>query len=179
MGEFMNKPRAQYYLASSSMTTDGVGRYELEGEFLKDLQRNAFSGTNGEDVVEHIDYFLKIVDPIDLPNKSDIQGGMTLKLLRVQRFRRNIQDVVKKMVQMMRRMDVVFDGAFGGAGDAEVIVGEGVVVISSSLDMLTNSYLGGIMVSLIFWKGLDEEALVEFMVEWCEEDEDDEDELFN
>ncbi|GKF40131.1 hypothetical protein Tco_0120192, partial [Tanacetum coccineum] len=33
--------------------------------------------------------------------------------------------------------DVVFDGAFGGVGDEEVVVGEGVVVISSSLDMLT------------------------------------------
>ncbi|GKE32044.1 hypothetical protein Tco_1451366 [Tanacetum coccineum] len=60
----------------------------------------------------------------------------------------------------MRKMDVVFDGAFGGVGDEEVVVGEGVVVISSSLDMLTNE---GIMVSLIFLEGLDEEALVEFM----------------
>nr|GEW40961.1 hypothetical protein [Tanacetum cinerariifolium] len=79
--------------------------------------------------------------------------------------------------------DVVFDGAFGGFGDKEVVVGEGVVVISSSLDMLINSYLGGIMVSLIFLEGLDEEASVEFMVEWCEEDKDDdrneEDDLFN
>nr|GFA92903.1 hypothetical protein [Tanacetum cinerariifolium] len=51
--------------------------------------------------------------------------------------------------------DVVFDGAFGGVGDKEVVVGE----------------------------GLDEEAMVEFMVEWYEEDEDDdrneEDDLFN
>nr|GEW96778.1 transposase, Ptta/En/Spm, transposase, Tnp1/En/Spm-like protein [Tanacetum cinerariifolium] len=82
-----------------------------------------------------------------------------------------------------RRVDVVFDGAFGGVGDEKVVEGEGVVVISSSLDMLTNSCLGGIMVSLIFLEGLDEEALVEFMVEWCEEDEDDdrnkEDDLFN
>ncbi|GJX70615.1 ATPase subunit 4, mitochondrial [Tanacetum coccineum] len=70
-------------------------------------------------------------------------------------------------------MDVVFDGAFGGVGDEEVVIGEGVVVISSSLDMLTNSCLGGIMVSLIFLEGLDEEAFVEFMVEWCEKDEDD------
>ncbi|GJS45893.1 hypothetical protein Tco_0596014 [Tanacetum coccineum] len=80
-------------------------------------------------------------------------------------------------------VDVVFDGAFRGVGDEEVIVGEGVVVISSSLDMLTNSCLGGIMVSLIFLEGLDEEALVEFIVEWCEKDEDDdrneEDDLFN
>ncbi|GKD19255.1 hypothetical protein Tco_1208413, partial [Tanacetum coccineum] len=77
----------------------------------------------------------------------------------------------------------VFDGAFVGVGVEEVVVGEGVVVISSSLDMLTNSFLGGIMVCLIFLEGLDEEALVEFMVEWCEEDKDDdrsrEDDLFN
>ncbi|GJU93501.1 hypothetical protein Tco_1318257 [Tanacetum coccineum] len=42
-------------------------------------------------------------------------------------------------------VDVVFDDAFGGVGDEEVVVRE----------------------------GLDEEALVEFMDEWCEEDEDD------
>ncbi|GJX29295.1 hypothetical protein Tco_0237374, partial [Tanacetum coccineum] len=57
-------------------------------------------------------------------------------------------------------LDVVFDGAFRGVEDEEVVVGKCVVVISSSLDMLTNSCLGGIMVSLIFLEGLDEEALV-------------------
>ncbi|GJU00501.1 RNA-directed DNA polymerase, eukaryota [Tanacetum coccineum] len=97
--------------------------------------------------------------------------------------RRNIQNVVKQRVQVTRRVDMVFDGAFGGVRDEEVVVREGVVVISSSLDMLTNSYLGGIMVSLIFLEGLDEEAFVEFMVEWCKEDEDNdrngEDDLFN
>ncbi|GKF04517.1 hypothetical protein Tco_0035185 [Tanacetum coccineum] len=66
---------------------------------------------------------------------------------------------------MMRSMDVVFDGAFGGVRDEDVVIEEGVVVVSSSLDMLTNNYLGGIRVSLIFLKGLDEEALVEFIVE--------------
>nr|GEW17124.1 hypothetical protein [Tanacetum cinerariifolium] len=52
-----------------------------------------------------------------------------------------------------------------GVKDEEVVVGEGVVVISSLLYMLTNSCLGGIMMSLIFLEGLDEEALVKFMVE--------------
>ncbi|GKA72664.1 hypothetical protein Tco_0778880 [Tanacetum coccineum] len=52
----------------------------------------------------------------------------------------------------------------GALGEEEVVVGEGVVVTSSSLEMLTNNYLGGIMVSLIFLEGLDEEALVEFMM---------------
>ncbi|GKB21295.1 putative reverse transcriptase domain-containing protein [Tanacetum coccineum] len=62
-------------------------------------------------------------------------------------------------------LDVVFDGAFGRVGDEEVVVGECGGVISSSLDMLTNSCLGGIIVSLIFLERLDEEAFVEFMVE--------------
>ncbi|GJR97757.1 putative ribonuclease H-like domain-containing protein [Tanacetum coccineum] len=68
-------------------------------------------------------------------------------------YRRNIKDVVNQRVQGLRR-----NGAFGGVGDEEVVVGEGVVVTSSSLDMLTNSCLGGIMVSLIFLEGLEEEA---------------------
>ncbi|GJV45094.1 hypothetical protein Tco_1429630 [Tanacetum coccineum] len=46
------------------------------------------------------------------------------------------------------------DGAFRGVGDEEVVIGKGVVVTSSSLEMLTNSCLGGIMVSLIFLEGL-------------------------
>ncbi|GKB76494.1 retrotransposable element Tf2 [Tanacetum coccineum] len=33
-------------------------------------RNNAFSGTNGEDVVERIENFLKTVDPLDLPNVS-------------------------------------------------------------------------------------------------------------
>ncbi|GJY31795.1 hypothetical protein Tco_0415290 [Tanacetum coccineum] len=37
-------------------------------EFLDNLLNNAFSGTNGEDAVEHIDYFLKNFDPIKLTN---------------------------------------------------------------------------------------------------------------
>ncbi|GKE47961.1 hypothetical protein Tco_1479219, partial [Tanacetum coccineum] len=79
--------------------------------------------------------------------------------------------------------DVAFDGAFGGVRDEEVSIREDVVVTSSSPVMLTNSYLGWIMVSLIFLEGLEEEALVEFMVELFEEDKDgkknEKDGLFN
>ncbi|GJU99478.1 hypothetical protein Tco_1328749 [Tanacetum coccineum] len=70
-----------------------------------------------------------------------------------------------------------------GVRDEEVVVREGVVVTSSSLEMLTNSCLGGIMVSLIFLEGLEEEALVEYIVELFEVDEDgkknEKDGLFN
>ncbi|GJR31234.1 hypothetical protein Tco_1107466 [Tanacetum coccineum] len=66
-----------------------------------------------------------------------------------------------------------FDGAFGGDGEEDVVMGEGVVVTSSSLEMLTNSCLGGMMVSLIFLEGLKEESLREAMEEGYERDEDD------
>ncbi|GKA24908.1 hypothetical protein Tco_0710941 [Tanacetum coccineum] len=39
-------------------------------KFLDDLWNKAFSGTNGEDAVEHIENFLKIIDLLDLPNVS-------------------------------------------------------------------------------------------------------------
>nr|GEX28133.1 hypothetical protein [Tanacetum cinerariifolium] len=59
------------------------------------------------------------------------------------------------LLKSSNNLDVVFDGAFGGVGDKEVVVGE----------------------------GLDDEAFVEFMVEWRKEDEDDdrneEGDLFN
>ncbi|GJZ49745.1 hypothetical protein Tco_0603935, partial [Tanacetum coccineum] len=52
----------------TSITVNGKAAYELKGRFLDDLREIAFNGTNGEDAVEHIEYFLKIVDPIDLLN---------------------------------------------------------------------------------------------------------------
>nr|GEY96329.1 hypothetical protein [Tanacetum cinerariifolium] len=60
--------QGNYYLGITSITVNGKNTYELVGKFLDDLHKNAFSGTNGEDAVEHIEYFLKIIDPIDLPN---------------------------------------------------------------------------------------------------------------
>ncbi|GKA61741.1 hypothetical protein Tco_0761260 [Tanacetum coccineum] len=60
-------------------------------------------------------------------------------------------------------VDGVFDGAFGGDGEEDFVMGEGVVVLSSSLDRYTKSCLDGIMVSLIFLEGLEEEACVDAM----------------
>ncbi|GJT36700.1 hypothetical protein Tco_0927119, partial [Tanacetum coccineum] len=50
-----------------------------------------------------------------------------------------------------------------GDGDVHFVMGEGVVVLSSSLERSTKSCLGGIMVSLIFLDGLEEEACVDAM----------------
>ncbi|GKB52154.1 hypothetical protein Tco_0902907 [Tanacetum coccineum] len=68
MREFATNDQADSYSGITSITVNGKNAYELKGEFLDDLHKNAFSGTNREDVVVHIEYFLRIVDPIDLPN---------------------------------------------------------------------------------------------------------------
>nr|GEX19115.1 hypothetical protein [Tanacetum cinerariifolium] len=52
----------------TSITVNGKNAYELKRNFLDDLCNNAITGTNEEDAVEHIEYFLKNIDPIDLPN---------------------------------------------------------------------------------------------------------------
>nr|GEU70903.1 hypothetical protein [Tanacetum cinerariifolium] len=69
MKGFTTNDQADYCLGITSITVNGKNAYDLKGKFLDDLHNNAFSGTNGEDAVEHIEYFLKVVDPIDLPNK--------------------------------------------------------------------------------------------------------------
>ncbi|GJZ32635.1 hypothetical protein Tco_0578071 [Tanacetum coccineum] len=71
---------------------------------------------------------------------------------------RVLEEEVVPKVDNVSLVDGVFDGAFGGEGEEDVVMGEGVVVTSSSLEILTNSCLGGIMVSLIFLEGLEEEA---------------------
>nr|GEU56489.1 zinc finger, CCHC-type [Tanacetum cinerariifolium] len=68
--EYVNKTRGDYYLDITTTMINGKATYELKEKFLDDLWNNASSGTNGEDAVEHIENFLKIFDPLDLPNVS-------------------------------------------------------------------------------------------------------------
>ncbi|GKA23163.1 hypothetical protein Tco_0709125 [Tanacetum coccineum] len=68
MKGFATNDQVDYYSGITSIMVNQKNAYELKGKFLDDLHNNAFSGTNGEDAVEHIEYFLKIIDPIDLPN---------------------------------------------------------------------------------------------------------------
>ncbi|GKC60868.1 hypothetical protein Tco_1088466 [Tanacetum coccineum] len=66
--KIVTNDQADYYSEITSIMMNGKNAYELKGKSLVDLHKNAFSGTNGEDTVEHIEYFLKIIDPINLPN---------------------------------------------------------------------------------------------------------------
>ncbi|GJW55618.1 hypothetical protein Tco_0099703 [Tanacetum coccineum] len=68
METFVLNDKADYYSGIKSITVNGKNAYELKGKFLDDQHNNAFSGTNWKDAVEHIKYYLKIIDPIRLPN---------------------------------------------------------------------------------------------------------------
>ncbi|GKE33644.1 hypothetical protein Tco_1452966 [Tanacetum coccineum] len=68
MKDFMTNDHEDYYSGITCITVNGKNAYELKGKFLNDLHNNAFDGTNGKDAVKHIEYFLIIIDPIDLPN---------------------------------------------------------------------------------------------------------------
>ncbi|GKB76629.1 hypothetical protein Tco_0943524, partial [Tanacetum coccineum] len=91
MDGFVTNDRVDYYLGITRITVNGKNTYELKGKFLDDLLNNAFSGTNREDAIEHIDYFLKIVDLIKLPNLKFNSIKDAKKLLEVieKRFGRN------------------------------------------------------------------------------------------
>ncbi|GJT38997.1 hypothetical protein Tco_0938862 [Tanacetum coccineum] len=80
MEEFATNDKENYYSGNTSIMVNGKRAYELKGKFLDDLRDNSFSRTNGEDAVEHIKYFFKIVDPINLPkNKSNDHEGVADK----------------------------------------------------------------------------------------------------
>ncbi|GJU25718.1 hypothetical protein Tco_1164339 [Tanacetum coccineum] len=88
-------------------------------------------------------------------------SGLTISastLLRNLYISKKIPSQCRYQVDDVSLVDGVFDGAFGGDGEEDVVMGEGVIVTSSSLEMLTKSCLGGTMVSLIFLEGLAEEA---------------------
>ncbi|GKC99367.1 hypothetical protein Tco_1169642 [Tanacetum coccineum] len=68
--EYVNKTRGDYYSGITKIMINGKAAYELKGKFLDDFRKNAFSGTNGEDAIKHIENILNIVDPLNLSNVS-------------------------------------------------------------------------------------------------------------
>ncbi|GKA23449.1 hypothetical protein Tco_0709411 [Tanacetum coccineum] len=68
METFAPNDKADYYSGITSIIVNGKNVYEPKGKFLDDLHNNAFSETNEKDAVEHIEYYLKFIDPIKLPN---------------------------------------------------------------------------------------------------------------
>ncbi|GJS65654.1 retrovirus-related pol polyprotein from transposon TNT 1-94 [Tanacetum coccineum] len=78
MEEYMTKTRKDYGSGIDRPKLDEKARFGLKGQFLKDLRNNAFSGTNREDAVEHIEKFLKVVDSLNIPNVTHDQLRLSI-----------------------------------------------------------------------------------------------------
>ncbi|GJT45378.1 zf-CCHC domain-containing protein [Tanacetum coccineum] len=68
MKQYMSKTRAGYGSGVARPKIEDNDNFELKGQFLKDLRTNTFSGSDHEDVNEHIEKVLEIVDLFHIPN---------------------------------------------------------------------------------------------------------------
>nr|GEV72069.1 hypothetical protein [Tanacetum cinerariifolium] len=107
-----------------------------------------------DEMIEQIsDGTLYYLDRIWVPLRGDEEIAMDFvtKLPRTSSGHDTIWVIVDRLTKSAHFLPI-------GVRDKDVVVGESMVVTSSSLEMLTNSFLEGIMVSLIFLKGLEAEA---------------------
>ncbi|GKA68132.1 RNA-directed DNA polymerase, eukaryota, reverse transcriptase zinc-binding domain protein [Tanacetum coccineum] len=73
MEQYMSKTRADYGSRIARPKIDDKDNFELKGQFLKELRDNTFSGSDHEDVNEHIKKVLEIVDLSHIPNITQDQ----------------------------------------------------------------------------------------------------------
>ncbi|GJZ49638.1 zinc finger, CCHC-type containing protein [Tanacetum coccineum] len=65
---YMSKTRADYGSGVARPKIEDRDNFELKGQFLKELRTNTFSGSDHEDVNEHIEKVLEIIDLFHIPN---------------------------------------------------------------------------------------------------------------
>ncbi|GJZ05129.1 zinc finger, CCHC-type containing protein [Tanacetum coccineum] len=68
MEQYMSKTRAEYGSGVARPKIENKDNFELKGQILKELRTNTFNGSDHEDVNEHIEKVLEIVDLFHIPN---------------------------------------------------------------------------------------------------------------
>ncbi|GJW74700.1 retrovirus-related pol polyprotein from transposon TNT 1-94 [Tanacetum coccineum] len=68
MEQYMSKTRADYGSGVARPKIKDKDNFKLNGQFLKELRTNTFSGSDHEDANEHIEKVLEIVDLFHIPN---------------------------------------------------------------------------------------------------------------
>nr|GEW54774.1 hypothetical protein [Tanacetum cinerariifolium] len=85
MVQYMSKTQADYGSGIARPKINDKYRFELKGQFLKELRDNTFSGSDHEDANEHIDKVLEIVilfyNGLDVPTRQilDSKGAIPSK----------------------------------------------------------------------------------------------------
>nr|GEX60308.1 hypothetical protein [Tanacetum cinerariifolium] len=77
MEQYISKTRADYGSGVARPEVKDKDNFELKGQFLKELCTNTLSGLNHEDVNEHIEKVLEIVDLFHIPNINTDQVMLT------------------------------------------------------------------------------------------------------
>nr|GEX17866.1 hypothetical protein [Tanacetum cinerariifolium] len=73
MKEYMMRTREDYGSSVARLKFDKDAKFELKGQFLKDLHEHTFSGLKNEDTNEHIERVLEIVYLFTTPNVTPYQ----------------------------------------------------------------------------------------------------------
>ncbi|GJW96244.1 hypothetical protein Tco_0178052 [Tanacetum coccineum] len=68
MEQYMIKTRADYGSGVARPKIEDNDNFELNGQFLKELRTNTFSGSDNKDANEHIKKVLEIIDLFHIPN---------------------------------------------------------------------------------------------------------------
>nr|GEW39956.1 hypothetical protein [Tanacetum cinerariifolium] len=73
MEKYMTKTREDYSLGVARLKFDKDAKFELKGQFLKELRDNTFNGSKNEDANEHIEKVLEIFDLFNTPDVTQDQ----------------------------------------------------------------------------------------------------------
>ncbi|GKF62055.1 hypothetical protein Tco_0182109, partial [Tanacetum coccineum] len=73
MEQYTSKTQENYGLGVTRPIINQDTPFELKGQFLKELHDNTFSGSEHEDVNEHIEKILEIVDLFHIPKVTQDQ----------------------------------------------------------------------------------------------------------
>ncbi|GJW26572.1 hypothetical protein Tco_0040383 [Tanacetum coccineum] len=73
MEEYMSKTRVDYGSGVTRPKINDKDHFKLKGQFLKELRDNTFSGSDHEDMNEHIEKVLEIVDLFHIPKINQHQ----------------------------------------------------------------------------------------------------------
>ncbi|GKE87674.1 hypothetical protein Tco_1565149 [Tanacetum coccineum] len=86
MEQYISKTRADYGSRVARPKIEGKDNFELKGQVLKELRSNTFSGSDHEDVNEHIE---KVLEIVDLFHTLNITNWSRKSLAKKQTFRFN------------------------------------------------------------------------------------------
>ncbi|GKD65846.1 hypothetical protein Tco_1307954 [Tanacetum coccineum] len=73
MEQYMSKTRGNYGSGVVRPKINDKTHFELKGQYLKELHKNTFSGSEHEDANEHIKKVLEIVDLFHIPEVTQDQ----------------------------------------------------------------------------------------------------------